>query len=347
LLCTPSTVGKRQATLHIILPNDTLKQTISGQGMEKKMQLPNVINMGKVTVGQKKDSTVSLVENLGNTALTFTNLQWKRPNEKQFQTTFPEQIVLDGKNKNQSIDLSFSPIQRGRTSNIIQLKESTTGQYIKVKVLGEGEAPTEVVIRGKTLNSKNKQPLPASLHCYDLMSGRLLKKIETKTDGNYQVVLPVDRNYSIVAEKKDFLGSSENIDLRGLIMTTQIEKDVWLTPLEQGAIVRLNNIFFEFAKAALTEESEAELDRMVEYMQQLPTLVVEIGGHTDHVGSNASNLSLSQQRSESVRNYILSKGVDKNRLTAKGYGETKPFTTNSTEVGRKLNRRVEFKILEL
>jgi len=95
----------------------------------------------------------------------------------------------------------------------------------------------------------------------------------------------------------------------------------------------------------LSSESTGELDRLVELMKDMSTLKIEIGGHTDNVSSAAFNLKLSKARAKSVVDYLVSNGIDANRLTYKGYGFEQPIASNKTEEGRQLNRRTEFKVI--
>ena len=118
-----------------------------------------------------------------------------------------------------------------------------------------------------------------------------------------------------------------------------------MIPIEIGVTVRLNNIFFDLDKTTLGTESFPELDRVVELMNQNPTLEIEIAGHTDNSGSDEYNLNLSQGRSDEVRNYIIQQGIPGSRIVAKGYGESRPEVSNDTEEGRHQNRRVEFTVL--
>jgi outer membrane protein OmpA-like peptidoglycan-associated protein len=110
-------------------------------------------------------------------------------------------------------------------------------------------------------------------------------------------------------------------------------------------MVRLNNLFFDFNKATLKQESYVELDQLVKLMQTKPNLKIEIDGHTDDVGEDAYNLTLSLNRAKSVYTYLISKGIAANRLTFKGFGEKAPVKKGTDEKARQLNRRVEFKIL--
>ena len=127
----------------------------------------------------------------------------------------------------------------------------------------------------------------------------------------------------------------------------EIERNLYLAPIEKEQAIRLNNIFFEFGKAELKEESYPELKRLIKLLNDNPGINIEISGHTDNVGSDADNLSLSQNRADAVVKYLTDNGIKGGRLTAKGYGETAPVATNDTDEGRQLNRRVSFTVKSL
>lgn len=116
--------------------------------------------------------------------------------------------------------------------------------------------------------------------------------------------------------------------------------------LEVGESVTLKNVFFQTGKSALLEVSIVELDKLVEMMQKNKTMRIELGGHTDNVGNEAANQKLSEQRAKAVYDYLVKQGVAADRLTYKGYGQTKPVADNSTAEGRRENRRTEFTIIE-
>jgi OmpA-OmpF porin, OOP family len=107
----------------------------------------------------------------------------------------------------------------------------------------------------------------------------------------------------------------------------------------------LENVEFDFAKATLRPSSYAVLDELVAYLVRKDDERVEIGGHTDNIGTPARNLKLSQERAQSIVNYLISKGISAERVTAKGYGATDPIAENNSEEGRQRNRRTEVKIL--
>jgi OOP family OmpA-OmpF porin len=108
----------------------------------------------------------------------------------------------------------------------------------------------------------------------------------------------------------------------------------------------LDNCNFDFGKATLQESASPVLDELVAYLKRKEDDKIEIGGHTDNVGKAESNLKLSLDRANAVREYLINKGIDPARLTAKGYGMTQPIADNKTEAGRAENRRTEVSILE-
>lgn len=175
---------------------------------------------------------------------------------------------------------------------------------------------------------------------------------EPKT-GEYEIHLPGGQLYGIRAEAKDYMSESQTLDLRNLTKDTKIHADFTLRPIqvvriEEQAIVRLNTIFFDFAKAELKPEAFPELERLVKLMNDRPAMVIEIAGHTDNVGSDEANQKLSERRANAVMKYLVSKGIDANRVSSVGYGEKMPRVSNDDEKdGREINRRVEFKIIKL
>jgi OmpA-OmpF porin, OOP family len=220
---------------------------------------------------------------------------------------------------------------------------------VRVKLL-EKEKPNPVVlVSGNVYNQKTKEPLSASLIYETLPDGvEAGNGISSPVDGSFKIVLPYDKNYSIRAKADKFFAVSENLKLDSLIKAgyKEIHKDLYLVPIEIGAVVRLNNVFFDFDKWDLRPESFIELDRVVKLLNENPTIEIEMSAHTDSKGSDDYNIRLSDNRAKSVMQYILSKGIATNRIISQGYGETRPVATNDTDDGRQLNRRVEFKILK-
>ncbi len=205
-----------------------------------------------------------------------------------------------------------------------------------------------VLVYGKVLNSETKEPIKANI-TYRLLETNEEVGIASSNpeDGSYKIILPAGTVYSFMASKKGVITVSENIDLTEIKKYKEIERNLYLTPIKKGQTVHLNNLFFVTGKSEINNWSYPELVRLIDLLKKHPNMEIEIAGHTDNVGSDKVNNKLSLERANAVKAYIVGKGVDEKRLTAKGYGKTKPFVSNSTAEGRKKNRRVDFTILKL
>lgn len=204
-----------------------------------------------------------------------------------------------------------------------------------------------IVITGTVTSKKDGKKVSAFILVEDLNSGELIAANKSNSvTGQYLVVLPAGRTYSVSANKEGYFFYSQNFEVARTTRFQEIKKDIQLNPIEKGAKVILNNIFFETGKATLTPQSRLELEKAVELMRVNPTMVIEVGGHTDNVGDDTSNMKLSHDRARAVRDYLVGGGISADRIQAKGYGELNPVATNDTEEGRKTNRRTEFVILE-
>lgn len=108
----------------------------------------------------------------------------------------------------------------------------------------------------------------------------------------------------------------------------------------------LDHVYFETAKASLKPESHKELNELYDFLKYKSDVIIAIGGHTDSIGTETDNLALSLARAESVKQYLVKKGIDDERMRCKGYGESRPVADNRTEPGRQKNRRTQIKILD-
>ena len=163
--------------------------------------------------------------------------------------------------------------------------------------------------------------------------------------GNYSQELSGIGIYALSASLSGYLNATDTVRIADGA-ASPIRKDITLSPIEVGAIVRLRNIYFDYDKTTLKPESFIELAKVVSFLQANPSVEIEIQGHTDSHGSDAYNLTLSQGRSQAVVDYLVSQGIAKSRLGAHGFGESKPIDSNDTDAGRANNRRVEFTILK-
>jgi outer membrane protein OmpA-like peptidoglycan-associated protein len=201
-----------------------------------------------------------------------------------------------------------------------------------------------VLVSGRVINKKTNYPLASRIYYEDLETGEEIGTVRTNPEtGLYKIILPGGKKYGLRAESVGFLPINENVDLTHLKNYKKSLKDLQIVPIERGQISLINNIFFETGKANLKKESNLELDRLYNYMAENPNLNLEVSGHTDDVGADEMNLRLSQRRAASVCNYLLKKGIAKERLSSNGFGETKPVVPNNSASNRAKNRRVEIK----
>lgn len=205
-----------------------------------------------------------------------------------------------------------------------------------------------VLVYGTVYNQKTKEPVTDAKIFYEYLANEKEAGIahSAPVTGEYKIVLPQGFNYGFLASAPKYISESDNVDLSDLKEYKEIKRDLFLVPAEIGETIRLNNIFFDFGKSELKKESFSELKRVVSFMNANAQMIISLGGHTDNVGNDTDNLKLSQDRINSVMNYLIEKGIAKDRLSAIGYGETKPIATNDTDEGRSLNRRVEFTIMK-
>jgi outer membrane protein OmpA-like peptidoglycan-associated protein len=205
-------------------------------------------------------------------------------------------------------------------------------------------------IYGKVYEPLTNSPVETEIVYIDLKTGQKAGFANSSpVDGNYQIILPGEKNYAFYTRHPDYYPISENLDLSNLNEYQQINKDLLMVKIKTisvGQRIRLNNIFFETNKSELKSESFEELDRLINLLNSKPSLKIQISGHTDNIGTEAHNLSLSEERAKAVVVYLTGKGIDASRLNSKGYGFSDPVASNDTEEGRAQNRRVEFKVLE-
>lgn len=215
--------------------------------------------------------------------------------------------------------------------------------------LYEDVRPTRVTyVKGRVTDKVTGNPLAAKFELIDVETSEVV--VESSSDpvnGSFLVTLPVDHDYALNVSRDKYLFYSEHFSLPAQHdMTKPYRMDVELQPIKFGEKVVLKNIFFETASYDLLSESRVELDKLVAFMDNNSTIQIEIGGHTDNVGKPEDNQLLSENRSKSVREYLIDHGIEASRIQYKGYGENQPIDTNETPEGRANNRRTEFKVLK-
>jgi OmpA-OmpF porin, OOP family len=200
------------------------------------------------------------------------------------------------------------------------------------------------VLAGTVYDNKTNKPMNARLQV-QLKEDRRVNFSPPTNNGHYEQEISKTGWYMFNASAEGYVNTVDSVQAVSEDITPVL-KDLVLQPIEVGLTVRLKNIYFDFDKTTLKKQSFVELNKVVDFLSQNPTVEIQIEGHTDSKGSDEYNLNLSQGRSQSVVDYLISQGIDGSRLRAQGYGESKPIDTNDTDEGRANNRRVEFTVVK-
>lgn len=220
--------------------------------------------------------------------------------------------------------------------------------FVNNNIFSQGSQAV-VLVSGKVVNERNMQPVEARIVWELLPEGKEVGIARSDpNNGNYKIVLPHGKKYGYMALAEGYYSVTKYLDLSNLEQYTEIdEQNLFLAPVMESQVARLNNVFFKDDSDELLSESICELDRFVSFLKVNKKIAVEIAAHTDNMGDDNKNMELSQRRAQKVVDYCISKGIKKDRLIAKGYGETQPIAFNGDEDGRAMNRRIEFKVLSL
>ena len=236
------------------------------------------------------------------------------------------------------------PFLRQDTLIIANLSAPAADTLVKIDEIkydsADGVDSHYVKVHGKVVNAKTNEPVQAKV----TFTGPIAGKEETRATANgYSVTVRSTDEYNITVEAQGFVSTMQKLDIHTFEMK-DLEMNFSLQPAEVGTTVNLKNVLFAQAKTEILPESFPELDLVVSFLKANPSIKIELSGHTDGRGVHADNVRLSQQRVNRVKEYLVSKGIEKGRMSGKGYGGTKPVASNDTEESRRMNRRVEFTI---
>ena len=219
----------------------------------------------------------------------------------------------------------------------------------------EFEVPMEIKPNPSTFMSVEvvdkitQKPIQAIVNVVNADDGKRVDKVKTDEDGQVLVVLPLNKDYAIQVSKPGFAFYSERIELNGIHSLEEpfIQKvELWRPEDTDEAPIVLKNVLFESGSDKLQPNSMAEIEYLYRLLTEKPSIFIEIRGHTDSVGNDEDNLALSLARAKKVRDVLLKKGIDEERISVQGFGEAMPLAENDSEDGRRLNRRTEFLILK-
>ncbi|MBI2279659.1 MAG: PD40 domain-containing protein [Bacteroidetes bacterium] len=282
----------------------------------------------------------------------FENNHWSKPINLGDAINTPED------------DVYFVMEANGKTAYYTSAKSDGFGEkdIYKVELIThtiESEKIGQLTLfKGVVIDKETSQPLESEIEIIDLEKNEVISQLKSNAvTGNFLMSLPSGKNYGINVKKQGYLFFSENMNIPESAGYKEIIKTVLLDKLRSGAKIVLKNIFYDYNKATLRSSSINELDRLYDLMVQNPELKIELSAHTDSRGSDIYNLNLSQQRAQSCLDYLITnKGINKDRLIAKGYGEQQLIVTDEEinkmsneeekEDAHQQNRRTEIKIIE-
>ena len=215
-------------------------------------------------------------------------------------------------------------------------------------VLREDLRPHQTLyVKGKVFDAKTKAGLPCAVELIENSNNRTLMRIQSDETGKYFIPLPAGKDYTFTVNRKGYLFYSQLYELSKKVADSTYQKDIALEPLAENASLVLRNIQFNTNSFELLPGSYVELNKLLESMNDNPTIHIRINGHTDNTGNENDNLVLSQKRARAVAQFLADHGIDVRRLSYKGLGSSAPIADNTTEAGRAANRRTEIVITSL
>ncbi len=247
------------------------------------------------------------------------------------------------------------PLLSGEDNLIASIAKPIEEEITQAKL--EVQVKNLSILKGKVLDAETKKPLLSSVEMSDNTKGTLVSEFKTDAEsGKFLISLPAGKNYGIAVKSEGYLFHSENFDIPADAGYQEYEKVILMKKVKVGESIVLRNIFFDLDKYSLKDESKTELDRLLELLENNPSLEIEISGHTDTQGSAAYNQQLSEDRAKAVVDYLVAFGIARERFEFKGYGESKPMISDAEiykmksktqkDEAHAMNRRTEFKILK-
>jgi outer membrane protein OmpA-like peptidoglycan-associated protein len=233
----------------------------------------------------------------------------------------------------------------GRTAIITQVTRENKNDLFEIELPEQFRALPQQALVVHIKDRMTGEPVRANLEIF-LSEGNPLTRFSQWADDNGKVTTSLQRDlgFGIIANAPGYLMHSSHMEPDSSASRTITIEMVPVAKATNASIV-LRNVFFETGSASIKPASETELNKLFQTLRMNPNMHIEIRGHTDDVGDDASNLELSHSRARAVYEWLVLKGIESTRLSYKGFGETQPVATNNTPEGRQLNRRTEFTVI--
>ncbi|MFC4210012.1 OmpA family protein [Pedobacter lithocola] len=203
-------------------------------------------------------------------------------------------------------------------------------------------------LEGIVYNKKTNEPIGNAHVTLNRIDGSTFR-LETDNDGKFKFNLEENSDYNLIGDKINYLSDRTSLTTKNLTTSTTIKRGLFLDSIVLNKAIKLENIYYDFDKADIRPDAAVELDKLVKVLEDNPTIWIELSSHTDSRGNDQYNQRLSQSRANSAVQYIIYRGINKNRITAKGYGESQLINDcangiKCSEAEHQLNRRTEFEI---
>ena len=267
-----------------------------------------------------------------------------------------EVIRYDTMHMEESIEFKTA-LRAGRKYQIIVEQEGYSKDAIDINTVGLAENSViqhnfaiervNAELVGIALDANTEEPLPKTVvKLIDMASGKTLSLQQTTQDGFFSFEVNTAKQYRLeLARAAYFTHKIETLVDSDSLTDGKLHVTAAMNAIQKGQAYAIEDVLFATGKSDLTTKSKEILDDLVITMKENPTLIIEMGSHTDNVGGDDMNLALSQKRADACVSYMIDGGIRADRLIARGYGEAIPVADNSSEEGRSKNRRTEFKVI--
>lgn len=339
-------VGKDQAEIIIIVYSDTIRTTISAEAKPIPFDLTNsVIDFGTLKKDEHKTKKVSVLKNISREKLVIEQVYEIGGDDGQFSmnTKLVGKVLFPGEEL--FFDVTYNATIPRRTSMTYKLFFEGVDQAINVSLKGNCFVPKNVLLSGNVTDMLTAKPISATVRVFDIASNSevLVGAVNTNNVGKYQVRMSMDRKFRVEASSSGYSTLDTMIDLTVFTSIAEMTKNFQLEPDFSQIDAVVMNLLFDTDKYSLVNSEKQKMNGLIAFLKKSTDLKIEILGHTDNEGDDDHNMQLSQNRANSVKNYMISMGISSSRISTIGFGATKPVSENDTEEGRQDNRRVEIK----
>jgi outer membrane protein OmpA-like peptidoglycan-associated protein len=230
----------------------------------------------------------------------------------------------------------------GFTFNNFQvMKKIISTSVLVLSVFFANAQADEILAEGKVSDSRTGRGIKASIRYSSIPTGGIFGRFN---DSTFSFPIFGTAKYQITAEAQGYNPRTVIVDPKDIDANKKVMRDISLTP--SGQTMRLQHLIFAQGKSMIDPKSFAELDEVGQMMKENSKIVIQLEGHTDNQGSSKANLALSEDRVEAVKKYLVSKGINKDRIKTKAFGGSQPLSNEMTQEARANNRRVEMRILK-